>query len=221
MPKTTKVVGIGAGGHAKVVLEILRLQKNIEVVGLTSAEQSSWKTKILGVPVLGNDSVLPGLFARGVRAAFIGVGSVGDATLREKLYERAGSIGFKLIPTIHPSATISPSARLGDGATVMARAVINASASLGDNVIVNTGAIVEHDCVIGDHAHISTGARLAGGVSVGRGSHIGIGACVKQGVRIGNNAVIAAGAAVVRDVPNGAVVGGVPAVPLKTRRRKT
>jgi acetyltransferase-like isoleucine patch superfamily enzyme len=57
-------------------------------------------------------------------------------------------------------------------------------------------------------------------VHIGRGVWIGRGAAVLAGVRIGDGAVVAANAVVTRDVPAGAVVGGVPARPLPQRRRE-
>ena len=42
--------------------------------------------------------------------------------------------------------------------------------------------------------------------------YIGANVCVNPGVTIGPNAIVAAGAVVTKDVPEGTVVGGVPAV---------
>lgn len=206
-----RVVGFGAGGHAKVVIEILRSMQEYEIVGLLEPRQESWGTKVLGVEVLGDDSMMGELKARGIDHAFIGVGTVGDAQPRRQLYEKVSGLGFRIVPAIHAAAIVSSSAKIGDGPTIMAGAIVNADAVIGNNVIVNTGAIVEHDCVIGDHAHIATGARLAGGVQVGPGAHIGAGAVVRQEIRIGEGAIVGAGAVVVRDVPDGTTVIGVPA----------
>jgi sugar O-acyltransferase (sialic acid O-acetyltransferase NeuD family) len=205
------VVGFGAGGHAKVVIEILRSMQDYEIVGLLETQQRLWGTKVLGVEVLGDDALMGELKARGINHAFIGVGTVGDAQPRRQLYEKVSGFGFQIVPAIHAAATVSSSARIGDGPTIMAGAIVNADAVIGNNVIVNTGAIVEHDCVIGDHVHIATGARLAGGVHVGPGSHIGIGAVVRQEIRIGEVAIVGAGAVVVKDVPDFKTVIGVPA----------
>ena len=204
------VVGFGAGGHAKVVIEVLRSMLTYEIVGLldTRLERGA---NILGVEVLGDDSLMAELKERGIEHAFIGVGTVGDAQPRRQLYQKVVGAGLQIVPAIHAAAVVSVSAQIGLGPTIMAGAIVNAGAVIGDNVIVNTGAIVEHDCVIGDHTHIATGARLAGGVQVGPGSHIGIGAVVRQEIKIGEGAIVGAGAVVVRDVPPGTTVIGVPA----------
>jgi len=205
------VVGFGAGGHAKVVIEILRSRGEFQIVGLLDAQRELRGTQVLGAEVLGDDSLMAELKQRGINHAFIGVGTVGDAQPRRQLYDKVTSFGFQIAPAIHAAATVSSSAQIGVGPTIMAGAIVNANAVIGDNVIVNTGAIVEHDCMLGDHVHIATGARLAGGVHIGPASHIGIGAVVRQDIRIGEGAIVGAGAVVVRDVPAGKTVMGVPA----------
>ncbi|MCI0577570.1 MAG: acetyltransferase [Chloroflexi bacterium] len=205
------VVGLGAGGHAKVVIEILRLMGGYKLAGLLDPRPELWGSEILGVPVLGNDDLLATLPGEGIRHAFIGLGTAGNTQPRWRLYEKARRHGLEIVSAVDPRAVVAPSAQLGYGPTIMAGAIINAAAWLGDNVIVNTGAIVEHDCIIGHHVHIATGARLAGAVSVGNNSHIGVGATIRQEIRIGENVVVGAGAVVVKDVPDGVVVAGVPA----------
>ena len=215
-----EVIGLGAGGHAKVVIETLRLIGGCELTGLLDARRELWGTTVLGIPVLGGDELLADLYARGVRHAFIGVGTVGDTAPRRRLYEEVRRRGFEVVRAIHPGATIAPTAEIGDGPTIMAGVVINAAARLGDNVIVNTGAIIEHDCVVKDHVHVATGARLSGEVIVDEGAHIGLGASIRQETRIGRNAVVGAGAVVVHDVPDEVVVVGVPARILRAVQSK-
>lgn len=206
-----RVVGLGAGGHAKVMLEALRLMGGYEPVGLLDPDPQRQGASVLGVPVLGDDNLLGQLTADGIRCAFIGLGSTSSTRPRQRLYERARRHGLRVIRIVHPQSILAPSVQLGDGVAIMAGAIINAEASLQDNIIVNTGALIEHDCVIGQHVHIATGARLAGGVRVGDGAHIGIGAAVLQGRHIGQRAVVGAGAVVVHHVPDETVVVGIPA----------
>jgi len=211
------VIGIAAGGHAKVVIEILRHLSDYELIGLLDSRSELHHTTVLGVPVLGDDNLLAGLHGQGVEHAFIGLGTVGDSAPRRKLYEKVVRAGFTVIRAVHPQALISPSAQIGQGVTIMAGAIINAAATLGANVIINTGAIVEHDCVIGDHVHIATGAQLASTVRVGAGTHIGVGATIRQCISIGENVIVGAGAVVIRDVNANSVVAGVPARALRKR----
>jgi UDP-perosamine 4-acetyltransferase len=210
-----QVIGLGAGGHARVIVEILRLRGEFEVAGLLDTNAKMQDASVLGVPVLGDDSLMPELFSRGVRHAFVGLGSTSDNGPRKNLFEMARENGFEVIGAIDPRAIISPSAIFGAGAVIMAGAIINAGARIGDNVIVNTGAIIEHDCNIGSHVHVATGARLGGGVTVSDGAHVGLGAGIRQGARVGRNAVVGAGALVIKDVPDCVTVVGVPARPLE------
>ncbi len=211
----TRIVGLGAGGNAKVVIEILRLTDGYELVGLTDVSKELWGETVLGVPVLGDDRVLEELRRQGVGHAFIGVGSVADNTRRRLLFEKSIDLGFTVVNAVHPSACLSNLATWGPGLTAMPRSIVNSDAALGQNVLVNTGAIVEHDCILGDHVHVATGASLASTVRVGSMAHVGAGATIRQGIEIGEGAVVGIGAAVVKDVDPWTVVVGVPARFLK------
>ncbi len=215
MSEPTPVIGLGAGGHAKVVIEALATTGGHEVVGLLDPRSELWGSRVIGVEVLGSDDLLGPQYDGGVTHAFIGLGGVGDTRPRRRLYDLARSRGFGIVDAVHASAVVSPMAGIGHGVTVLANAVVAADARLGEDVIVSTGAIVEHDCRLGDHVHVAPGARLASGVDVGEGAHVGIGATVLQGRRIGPGAIVGAGAVVVRDVPARTVVVGVPARTLR------
>jgi sugar O-acyltransferase (sialic acid O-acetyltransferase NeuD family) len=206
-----RIIGLGAGGHSKVVIETLREMGGYEIIGLLDKDLTRHGTSVLGVSVLGGDALLPEMIQQGVRCFFLGIGSVGDPSVRRRLFLRAVKDGLRPINVLHPRAVISPSAQIQDGICVFAVAVIHAEAHLGQNVIVNTAAIIEHDCVIGSHVHLASGARLGGGVIVGDNSHVGMGASVRQNIRIGKNVIVGAGSVVVKDVPDSSVVAGVPA----------
>lgn len=215
--RAPRCVVLGAGGHARVLIDVLRSARSARAVAVLDAAARGRGGEVFGVPILGGDALLPELRRRGVRYFVLGLGSAGDNGPRRRLYARAVAAGLSPFSVIHPRSLVSPRAVLGAGCQVLPGAVINAGARLGDNVIVNSGAIVEHDCRIGHHAHIATGARLGGGVTVGDLAFIGLGACVRQGLSIGRAAVLGAGAVAVKNIAPGVVAVGSPARPLKGR----
>ena len=160
-------------------------------------------------PVLGDAEAL---FARA--SEFDGaVVAFGDNDIRLEWTLKLAARGVALATVIHPTAWVSPRAKLGGGTVVLAQGVVGTGARLGRAVIVNTGASVDHDCTLGDGVHVSPGARLAGGVTVGERSWIGIGAVVREGLALGEAVRVGAGAAVVKPVESGQTVMGVPARP--------
>jgi UDP-perosamine 4-acetyltransferase len=200
------VVLVGGGGHAKVILDLLRAAGQHEIAGCASLDPNAMRD--LGIPVLGDDSRLPAIYASGVRRAFV---AIGDNRRRWRLSEELAAMGFELVNAVSPNAVLSPSVRLGAGVAVMAGVVINACSRIGNGCIINTGATVDHDCIIGNWAHIAPGANLAGCVTVGEGAFLGIGSRAIPKVSIGEWATVGAGGVVVRDLPAGVTAIGVPA----------
>lgn len=211
MPTRRKVVVIGAGGHAKVVIDMLKSDPTVDLAGCTTKAPG---TEVSGIPILGDDSVLQCLYEEGVQHAFV---AIGDNRLREKLCRQTAEAGFEFVNAISPRAFIAESATLGSGIAVMAGAVIHADTHIGDYAIINTNASVDHECRIGTACHIAPGSTLSGNVTVGTGTLLGTGTKVIDGIRIGQWSVVGAGAAVVRDIPDHCTAVGVPARVVKQR----
>lgn len=202
---------LGGGGHARVLIDCLRMGGAMKPAAILDPNRDLWGKQIDDVPVLGDDEELPRLLEQDIRAFAVGLGQ----GPRAHLFERTLQMGFRPVSAIHPRAVVSARASIDDGAQIFACAVVNAGAVLGKNVIVNTAAVVEHDCVIGDHVHVSCNACLAGGVQVEAGAFVGAGSTIRQGLKIGALAVVGAGAVVTKDVAPGQVVAGVPARQLR------
>lgn len=204
-----RVLIVGAGGHAKVLLDAL-IENNLEIIGLTDFERAKWHTELRGIPVLGNDDEILSYNPEDIVLAN-GIGSIGSTAKRQHIYELFTEKGYIFAKVIHPSSVISPNARLAAGVQVLAGAVVSAGTKIGENSIINTSASVDHDVSIGKHVHVAPGVTISGGVSVGDGTHIGTGASVVQGVHIGKNVIVGAGAVVLHDVADNEIVYGVPA----------
>ncbi len=196
------VVVLGAGGHAKVIIEALRAVGR-DVAGCLDPRGGA--DPLPGAPVLGGDDWLDSADARGVEIA-VGVGANPGTAARKHLHELAASKGASFCLVVAPGAWVSPTAVLGSGAQILTNAVVHAGAKVGSGAVVNTAAIVEHDATVGDHAFLSPRAVICGAATVGELAFIGAGAIVLPGVNVGRRAVVPAGAVVRRDLPDDAIL---------------
>jgi sugar O-acyltransferase (sialic acid O-acetyltransferase NeuD family) len=203
---------IGAGGHGRVVLDIL-LQCSAQVVGFLDNNVAIHGRRVDGIPVLGPIDALGPLAA--AHEADGVIVAIGDNGVRRGLARWIEAVGVPLVSAVHPSATLARNAQLGANVVVAAGVVICAHCQVGDSAILNTGCIVDHQTMIGEGGHICPGVRIAGRVKVEPGAFIGIGATIIPKITIGCESIVGAGAVVIEDVPPMATVVGVPARPVK------
>jgi sugar O-acyltransferase (sialic acid O-acetyltransferase NeuD family) len=193
---------VGAGGHGAVVADI-GLACGYLIIGFLDDDPRSHGTRVLHWTVLGGRDRLP-------NGSCVALG-IGSNAARSSLFGSLQALGCRFPVLIHPSATISPFACIGNGSVVMPHGVVNARARIGCGCILNTACSVDHDCLIDDGVHIAPGAHLAGNIHVGANTLIGVGASVHPGLTIGAGTVIGAGAVVVRDIPDDSIAFGNPA----------
>lgn len=196
----------GASGHGKVIKDILNAN-GIKVEAF--ADDNPNVNECGGRPVMHD--------ATGLSPMIV---SIGVNRIRKMIVERlkANNPDIMFATAIHPSAVISPTAKIGEGTVVMAGAVVNADAVIGNHCIINTGATVDHDCKIGDYCHIAPGVNISGATNVGEGTWVGVGSCVIQCLNIGKNCMIGAGSVVVKDIPDNVTAFGCPAKVIKNHK---
>lgn len=209
--KTEKLFIFGAGGHAKVIFDIVMNQETkFEVI---FADDFSKSTEFLGCPVWKEDQALKSEINLGVIA-------LGDNFKRKKVSEKILSLkpGFQFATLVHPTAYVCANVSIGAGTVVMPNATINTHSKIGQHCIVNTGAIVEHDNVLSDFASVAPRSVTGGNCTIGELSAVSIGATLIHGLKISQNVVIGANSCVTKSFEDNVVVYGVPAKVIKTRQ---
>ena len=119
---------------------------------------------------------------------------------------------LEFVSLIHPTAYVSPYARIGQGVYVGANSVIGPGTVLKDHVFLNRGVTVGHDTVVHEYVRLQPGCNIGGHVEILTGAMIGMGANVIEELVIGREAIVAAGSTVIKDVRDKTMVAGIPAI---------
>ena len=206
-----RIFVIGPGPQARAIPDLVNACGDMELLGYVDVanERRFLKGDAARLPVYDGEQFPSELRVK--LGEFAVIVTVDRKGIRQKVIEQIKESGLPVANIIHPTAVVSPSARLGRGILMLPGVVIGPGASIGNHVIINSAATVDHDSVIEDDVIISPGVHLAGYVVVKSGTLIGIGACSVPGVTIGSNCLIGAGAVVTADIPDNVVAAGVPA----------
>ncbi len=214
MIKDREIIVLCAGGHARVVLDIIK-RSGQTVSALVDKDSSLHGTALDGVPIVGDDTAVVAKDPKSVVLvnALGNVPKTGNSDLarRRALFENFASRKFDFLSLQSPSSIVSDHVLLDAGCQIFPGAILNPGSIVGANTIINTGAQLDHNCTVGAHSHIGPGAILGGDVRAGEECHIGAGAVIVQGIEIGPGAVVGAGAVVVNPVLPGETVVGNPA----------
>jgi len=206
MSTTVNTIILGSGGHARVLMDIVKSSTTWAILGYTDVALG----ELGDVPYLGNDFVLETYLDKGI-LLINGIGSIESPRKRREIYKRLSQAGYRFANITQTNAAVSKRTSIREGVQIIGASVIQTGTEIGENCIINTSAIIDHDCTIGAHTHIAPGVVLSGGVRIGEECHIGTGSVVIQGITIGDGALIGAGSLVISDIPSGVKAYGSPA----------
>lgn len=209
----TRVLILGAGGHAQVVADILLRARDagqmVSLIGYLDDDEALHHKVFLGLPVLGHTSALDQIPHDAIIIA------IGSNQIRKRLADKLSMTGETFTSVRHPAAIIAPDVQIGPGAMICAGVVVNTGSVIGTHVILNTGCTIDHHNTVGSYAHIAPGVHTGGEVVIEEGALIGIGATIAPRTTVSAWATVGAGAVVTRPVSPGVTVVGVPARPLQ------
>ena len=209
-----KLIILGTGGTCRDIVDTVRdlnasgVAPRIDCMGFLDDNEALWGSTVEGLPVIG-----PLAAARDIRECrFVnGIGSPANYTLKEQLIARTGLPIERFATLVHPTASVSRTARLGHGVVVFQQVTITSNVTVGHHVVILPNSVISHDDEIGDYTCVAGGVKVSGGVRVGRGCYLGSGAALIGGIEVGDGALVGMGSVVLKNVPAWTVVAGNPA----------
>ncbi len=193
----SNVILIGAGEHARVVLDSLQAAGRSVIV--------MFDPKYDGQNFM--NTAVHGTYRHDLHTGSEAIVAIGANDVRQRL---SREVRHAFTTSVDKTAIVSQYSTIGRGSMVLHGVIIQQGSVVGQHVIVNTAAHIDHDCEISDFVHIAPGASLCGRISVGEGTLLGAGSIVIPGIKIGQWCTIGAGSVITRDIPDYAVVVGNP-----------
>jgi sugar O-acyltransferase (sialic acid O-acetyltransferase NeuD family) len=190
-----KIIIIGAGGHAKSIIDVIEKTKKFKILFLIDKYEGNINSyKVLR----SNKNILH--YKKYTKNIVIGIGQIKEYKIRKKIFDKFKKNGYNFPIIKSPMAYISRQAIISEGTIVMHQALINANAKIGKNCIINTKALIEHDVEVGDNCHVSTNVILNGSCKINKNTFIGSGSIIFNNVNVSSGKVIPAGSIIKRGV---------------------
>lgn len=210
-----KSVIIGAGTYGEVYLSYLQ-EAGVEIVGFLDDDAKFKDKSIRGVPVIGAVSMLKTLRStNNVEAVYC---PLGNNVLRVKFLSMAKKLGYATPNYIHPNVCISPHVKIGEGVYILLGTTIMPYTEIDNYVMISMGVHLAHHSVLEEGVFLSTGCNFGASIHARKYAYCGISSTIMTGVHeLGEDCLIGAGAVVIKDVPERAVVAGVPAKVLRIK----
>lgn len=202
---------IGAGTYGEAMCELADILGYV-VKGFYDDDKQKINRGIMGVEVIGKTSELD--YKRIAGKQFIV--AIGDNNIRLEVMNNINSLGGETPTLIHPTAIISPSAKIGKGVYIQANAYIWTKVEINDFCIISPNVVIAHHSTIGKACLLSTLSAVGASINVNDKVFLGMGSTIVTGVdTVGQNTIIGAGAVVLKDVDENSVYAGVPAKKIK------
>lgn len=200
-----KIIIIGGGNHAKVVIDILR-ENNREIYTILDDDKNLIGKKLMDIEITGKISMLKELS----KDKYEIIISIGTPIIRKKIFNKIKNMGFEFANAIHPNSNLSKSVIIGKGLVINSGVIVHPDVKLENNIILGMNATVSHDSLIKEHVHISPGVHITGECQIDECVELGTGAMILPRNKIGKNSIIGAGAVVNKNIENNVTAVGVP-----------
>ena len=156
-----KLIIVGAGGHARVVLDTVLKNGDYEVIGFADDHLFTGMEVSEGYQVIASTNSLD-MFRDSIDHFIV---AVGDNKARSFLFQNLKN-NYEPATIIHPDATIAKNVEIGEGTVILAQSVVNSHVKIGQNCLINSLCLIDHGTTIGEHSHIAQGTIIGSDVHI-------------------------------------------------------
>jgi sugar O-acyltransferase (sialic acid O-acetyltransferase NeuD family) len=192
------IVIFGAGGHTKVIIDLINTLQDYEIVGIYDDSKEGF---FQNIPIIGKIHQINTNYDEYI----IGIG---NNEIREKIYNQYQNLPWAVL--IHPKSIVAKNAIVNKGTVIFAGAVIQTDVTIGKHCIINTNCNIDHECILSDFTSICPGSTICGNVQIGKLTFIGANSTIIQGITIGNKCLTGAGSVIIKNIENNKKVVGNP-----------
>jgi acetyltransferase EpsM len=208
------IIIVGAGGHAAELVDYITHynkvwedHNQINLIGLLDDEKSNFDHYEYQKPFLGP------IKDHEIRLDVEYLMGIANLKFRKQIVEEFESKGAVFTGFVHPTAQISPSAKIGKGVVISHSTSLGPKVDIGDHTIINSRCTIGHDTHIGKFNFISPIVALSGNTKIGENNLIGTNVITIPGTEIGDNNKIGAGVVLFFNVAsNKTIVGNKPRI---------
>lgn len=160
MAQNGNILILGAGQYGQMAAEIAQEMGTFAKIAFLDDAS--------GEKVVGPLNDLP-KFAADYRYGFV---AIGNPELRRKLTEQLLQNNMTPATLVHPTAYVSPSAKLEQGCCIEPNATVQTGATLKTATFIASGAVVRHNATVGEYCHVDCNAVVNSTANVPAGTHI-------------------------------------------------
>ena len=204
-----KIIIIGTGQHARMLVELIEEQGKYSIFGLISKKPE--RKKILNYSILCTDKDLKRFLKenKDIKGYACGIGdNSGGMIIRKKIIENFDQI-LNPVNIISPRSLISKYAKIGKGNIIEAFAKVMNGAKIGNHCMIESYTAVNHDQIVGTNTFIGNNVSMAG-KKIGINCIIGDGSTIGYKVSIGSNCIVNQGTIVNVNLKNNKIAYGQP-----------
>lgn len=199
------VIILGFGGNAIDFFDTV--SSSYEIIGFVDDNTERHGQTYNGVKVQGR-----GLLDAHPNARIISlIGSEKTFKIRHEIIDKFNISPSRFATAIHPRASVSASAVIGNDVVIMPGVVITSNAKIGNHIFILANTVLHHDVEIGDYTLMGSNITVAGHVKIGRNCFIGSGTTIKNNISVGDYSITGMSANVVKTISSNACVIGNPA----------
>lgn len=208
MDKEKKILLLGCGEHARMVIDNIEDMGCYSIFGLVTNSDEELGKKFCGYDVIGLDKDIDLILKENqdIVGYFLGIGNMKVRKIMSEKLDRK----YKAVNIIHPAALISKHATIGNGNIFEAYTKVANGVQIGSHCIVNSFSAINHDQIIENNVLIAGNVSMAG-KKIGENTIIADGASIGFKKNVGKNCIIGDGAVVTKDIPDFSIAYGNPA----------